>query len=97
MQWRSLILLLSGLVVIYIAILSQDTPYLHPEMIYTSNTHPPLFPQKSTKSPLHHVLITTVGSFIYLTSIQYEVPTKEGPVIGIDRLKLGVQGKVMKC
>ncbi|GAA5814958.1 hypothetical protein MFLAVUS_008461 [Mucor flavus] len=86
MQWRSLILLFSGLVVIYIAILSQDTPYLHPKIIYTSN-HPVL-----TKNP-DQLILTTVGPYIYLTSIDFESPTNE-PVVGIHNLKLGVQGIV---
>lgn len=84
MQWRSLILLFSGLVVIYIAILSQDTPYLHPKIIYTSN-HPVL-----TKNP-DQLILTTVGPYIYLTIIDFESPTNE-PVVGIHNLKLGVQG-----
>lgn len=92
MQWRSLILLISGLIAIYIVILSQDTPYLHPEIIYTSNTHPSLNAVKSSSS-FHQVILATVGSYIYLTSVQYEVPVSGSPLIGIDRLKLGVQGK----
>lgn len=84
MQWGSVIMLLCGMVVVYIAILSQDIPYPHPETIYTSNN--PLV----TINP-EQVILTTVGSFIYLTSIHYQVPTHE-PFVGIHNLKLGVQG-----
>jgi hypothetical protein len=89
MQWRSLILLLSGLAVIYIAILSQDTPYLHPKIIYTSN-YPPIFSFKPDK-----LLLTTVGAYIYLTAFKFEASAlgNKGSVIGTGRLKLGVNGK----
>lgn len=77
-------MLLCGLVVVYIAILSQDVPYPHPKTIYSSNLPLVLNPEQ--------VILTTVGAFIYLTSIHYQVPTHE-PFIGIHNLKLGVQGK----
>jgi len=88
MQWRTLTLLLSGLAVIYIAILSQDTPYLHPKIVYTSN-YPPIFPFKPDK-----LVLSTVGAYIYLTAFKYEAPTpgNRGSVVGTGRLKLGVNG-----
>lgn len=88
MQWRTLTLLLSGLAVIYIAILSQDTPYLHPKRVYTSN-YPPIFPFKPDK-----LVLTTVGAYIYLTAFKYEATTlgNRGSVVGTGRLKLGVNG-----
>ncbi|KAG2206812.1 hypothetical protein INT47_007568 [Mucor saturninus] len=81
MQWGSLIMLACGLVVVYLAILSQDVPYPHPKTIYTSNG--PLF-----RNP-DQVILTTVGPWIYLTSMQFQQPTHE-PFIGIHNLKLGV-------
>lgn len=87
MQWRSLILLFSGLAVIYIAVLSQDTPYVHPKIIYTSN-HPRIFAYSPDK-----LIISTVGAYIYLTAIKYEALKSKGSLIGTGNLKLGVQGK----
>ncbi|OAD06234.1 hypothetical protein MUCCIDRAFT_155272, partial [Mucor lusitanicus CBS 277.49] len=88
MQWRTLTLLLSGLAVIYIAILSQDTPYLHPKRVYTSN-YPPIFPFKPDK-----LVLTTVGAYVYLTAFKYEASAlgNRGSVVGTGRLKLGVNG-----
>ena len=91
MQWRAFIMLCSGMVVIYIAILLQDTPHLHPEKIYTSNHH--LWTKKPDK-----VIISTVGSFLYVTSMQFESSLQDMPqVIGTDKAKLGVQGNKMYC
>lgn len=89
MQWRPLILLFSGLAVIYIAFLSQDTPYLHPKIIYTSN-YPPIFPFKPDK-----LLLTTVGAYIYLTAFKFEAskPENQGFVVGTGKMKIGVNGK----
>jgi predicted MFS family arabinose efflux permease len=87
MQWRSLILLVSGLAVIYIAILLQDTPYLHPKSVYSSSNHPLIM-------KTDHVIITTVGAFVYLTSIQYEKTEAKDTVIGTGKLKLGVKGTI---
>ncbi|KAI7900321.1 uncharacterized protein BX663DRAFT_518264 [Cokeromyces recurvatus] len=88
MKWRALVLLLSGLAVIYIAVLSQDTPYLHPKIIYTSN-YPSLFTFKPDK-----VVISTVGSYIYLTAFKFEALKSRGSLVGTGKLKLGVQGYV---
>ncbi|KAI8982140.1 hypothetical protein BDF20DRAFT_452906 [Mycotypha africana] len=88
MPWRVLILLISGLVVIYIAILSQDTPYVHPKIVYASSNHPPLFPYKPDK-----VVLSTIGAYVYLTFFKYELLKSRGSLIGTGNLKLGVQGK----
>jgi hypothetical protein len=85
MQWRSLILLVSGLAVIYIAMLLQDTPYLHPKSVYSSSNHPLI-------AKADHVIVTTVGAFVYLTSIQYEKSEPTDTIIGTGKLKLGVRG-----
>lgn len=85
MQWRSLILLVSGLAVIYIAIILQGTPYTIPKSVYSSSNHALL-----TKSD--QVIISTVGAFVYLTSIQYEKAEPKEPIIGTAKLKLGVKG-----
>ncbi|KAI8636728.1 hypothetical protein BD408DRAFT_396917 [Parasitella parasitica] len=90
MQWRSLMLLLSGLAVVYIAILSQDTPYLHPKIIYTSN-NPSIFSFTPDK-----LVLTTVGAYIYLTAFKFEAvgPESKGFIVGTGRLKLGIYGLI---
>lgn len=88
MQWRPIVMLLSGLAVIYIAVLLQDTPYAHPQTIYTSNS--PLWKHEPDK-----VILSTVGSHVYITSIEFETPKEQhGFVIGTKGLKLGVKGKM---
>ncbi|KAL9537844.1 hypothetical protein MBANPS3_011413 [Mucor bainieri] len=88
MQWRALTLLLSGIAVIYLTILLQGTPQLHPKIVYTSN-YPPIFPFKPDK-----LVLTTVGAYIYLTAFKYEATKSvgRGSVLGTGRLKLGVNG-----
>lgn len=86
MQWRSLVMLLSGVIVIYIATLLQDIPYLHPEKVYTSK-------DRLWKSRPNELIVSTVGSYIYVTGVEYEVATTRPPAyIGTDKLKLGVRG-----
>ncbi|KAI9472258.1 MAG: hypothetical protein EXX96DRAFT_350621 [Benjaminiella poitrasii] len=85
MKWRALVLLLSGLAVIYIAVLSQDTPYLHPKIIQTSN-HSPLFTYKPDE-----LVISTIGSYIYLTAFKFEALKSRGSLVGTGKLRLGVQ------
>lgn len=86
MQWRSLVMLLSGIIVIYIATLLQDIPYLHPEKVYTSK-------DRLWKQRPEELIVSTVGSYIYVTGVEFEVATTKPPAyIGTDKLKLGVQG-----
>ncbi|CAO3652283.1 unnamed protein product [Mucor hiemalis] len=88
MQWRSLVMLLSGIIVIYIATLLQDIPYLHPEKVYTSK-------DRLWKQRPEELIVSTVGSYIYVTGVEFEVATTKPPAyIGTDKLKLGVQGVV---
>ncbi|CEP13798.1 hypothetical protein [Parasitella parasitica] len=83
-------MLLSGLAVIYIAILSQETLYIHPKIVYTSN-NPSIFSFTPDK-----LVLTTVGAYIYLTAFKFEAlnPKNRGSVVGTGRLKLGVHGLV---
>ncbi|KAI8387319.1 hypothetical protein BD560DRAFT_382098 [Blakeslea trispora] len=86
MQWRSLILLLSGITTIYLTMLLQDRPHPHPKLVFSSNP-PSVFVHKPDK-----VIINTVGSYIYVTTFKFEAPQGEGSFIGTKRLKIGVRG-----
>ncbi|KAI8372580.1 hypothetical protein EDC96DRAFT_499874 [Choanephora cucurbitarum] len=88
MQWRSLILLLSGIATIYLTMLLQDKPHPHPKLVFSSNP-----PSVSVHKP-DKVVITTVGPYIYATTFQFEAPQSKGSLIGTKKLKLGVRGIV---
>jgi hypothetical protein len=89
MQWRALIMLLSGIFMVYIANRLQEIPYPHPAKIYTSShtflAHKP-----------NEIIISTTDTHVYSTSIWFDWPEKEEThrLVGIDRLKTGVVGKL---
>ncbi|KAI8881943.1 hypothetical protein K501DRAFT_252215 [Backusella circina FSU 941] len=89
MQWRALIMLLSGVFMVYIANRLQEVPHPHPAKIFTS------FHTFLAHKP-NEIIITTTESHVYSTSIWFEWPEKDETcrLTGIDRLKSGVVGYV---
>ncbi|KAI9267329.1 hypothetical protein BY458DRAFT_207021 [Sporodiniella umbellata] len=87
MQWRPVILFLSGVITIYISSLLQHVPHPHPKEI-----HAPQQPFHTVKPIADYTVLTVIGDFAYFTMVYYQVPTK--PVVGSEKLKLGVEGVV---
>lgn len=89
MQWRALVLLLTGLVVIYLVSLLQETPYPHPAKLYIpppsqrlsspttvdspSSTSTTTTSKRLLKQPPDTTLLTISDTHVYHTSLWFEL------------------------
>ncbi|KAI8371551.1 uncharacterized protein BYT42DRAFT_580668 [Radiomyces spectabilis] len=89
MQWRILILLASGIAVIYLASLLQDVPLPHPAKINTSDL-------TRFQKPPDKIVLTNAGDYLYQTAVWYKITPndREGFSVGIGPMKTNVVGYV---
>jgi hypothetical protein len=92
MKWRVLVLLMTGIAMIYFVSLLQDTPYPHPVIVQAS------IPKRSRINEPSEVILSLHGEYIYRTHVHYEavLDANRGFVRGVDSIKAGVNGKKKK-
>ncbi|KAI8339510.1 hypothetical protein BC941DRAFT_253346 [Chlamydoabsidia padenii] len=102
MQWRALVLLLTGLIVIYLVSLLQETPYPHPAKLYI----PPPSSHHSTSTlttfnklrrPPDATLLTLSDTHVYHTCLWYELsPPTHNLRLGSRSFKNGGLGYLLQ-
>ncbi|ORX62982.1 hypothetical protein DM01DRAFT_1331081 [Hesseltinella vesiculosa] len=88
MQWRALILFLSGLSVIYLASLLQDAPFPHPAKVQTNDG---LWVQPTPNATVLNVHDDTV----FQSLVYYGLPEQEKASSGTGEMKYGLYGNVV--
>ncbi|CEP20122.1 hypothetical protein [Parasitella parasitica] len=93
MKWRVLVLLISGLAMIYLVSLLQDTPYPHPVIVQA------FIPKRSRLNEPSQVILSEHDEYIYRTHIHYEavLDGNRGFVHGVDSVKINVNGLVIQA
>lgn len=88
MKWRVLILLITGLAMIYLVSLLQDTPYPHPVIMQA------FVPKRTRLNEPSQVILSQHDDYIYRTHIHYEavLDANRGFVRGVDSVKVNVNG-----
>lgn len=88
MKWRVLVLLITGIAMIYLVSLLQDTPYPHPVIMQA------FIPKRSRLNEPSQVILSEHDEFIYRTHIHYEavLDANRGFIHGVDSVKINVNG-----
>lgn len=90
MKWRVLVLLVTGLAMIYLVSLLQDTPYPHPVIMQA------FVPERTRSNEPSQVILSEHDGYIYRTHIHYEavLDANRGFIRGVDSIKVNVNGKL---
>ncbi|KAL0143409.1 hypothetical protein V8B55DRAFT_1477271 [Mucor lusitanicus] len=93
MKWRVLVLLITGLAMIYLVSLLQDTPYPHPVIMQA------FVPKRTRSNEPSQVILSEHNGYIYRTHIHYEavLDANRGFVRGVDSVKVNVNGLVIQA
>lgn len=88
MKWRVLILVLTGIAMIYFVSLLQDVPYPHPLIIQATT------PETARIDEPNQTLLTIHNDYIYRTQIHYKAVHDKNKhfVRGIDPIQTDVRG-----
>ncbi|CAO3636428.1 unnamed protein product [Mucor hiemalis] len=92
MKWRVLILVLTGIAMIYFVSLLQDVPYPHPLIIQATT------PETARIDEPNQTLLTIHNDYIYRTQIHYKAVHDKNKhfVRGIDPIQTDVRGLIIQ-